>query len=80
MLCQPHLALEEGRKIMMMNIIKQYLNSSGCADGLHSLRGAIRIEWESDVSPPRRALDGVASVASVNGRALILYSGVLVQG
>ncbi|CAH2093859.1 unnamed protein product [Euphydryas editha] len=51
----------------------------GCPDGLHSLRGPIRLEWEADVSPPRSA-EGVARVCAAGGRALLVRGGLLAHG
>ncbi|XP_028176042.1 citron Rho-interacting kinase-like [Ostrinia furnacalis] len=52
----------------------------GCIDGLHSLRGPIRLEFESDVSPPRLSSQpSVQSMAAANGRALLVYNGALVH-
>ncbi|CAK1590353.1 unnamed protein product [Parnassius mnemosyne] len=52
----------------------------GCSDGLHSLRGPVRIEWDSDVSPPRTEVNCVQSIVSTNGRALFVCSGILAHG
>ncbi|XP_045771083.1 citron rho-interacting kinase isoform X5 [Maniola jurtina] len=50
----------------------------GCLDGLHSLRGPIRIEWEGDVSPPRRSEScAVQAAAAAAGRALLVCGGLL---
>ncbi|XP_063833328.1 citron rho-interacting kinase-like [Ostrinia nubilalis] len=52
----------------------------GCIDGLHSLRGPIRLEFESDVSPPRLSSQpSIQSMAAANGRALLVYNGALVH-
>ncbi|KAJ0173065.1 hypothetical protein K1T71_011241 [Dendrolimus kikuchii] len=53
----------------------------GCADGLRSLRGEIRLEWDSELSPPRRAdSHAVRHLAAANGRALLAISGDSVEG
>ncbi|CAG5044216.1 unnamed protein product [Parnassius apollo] len=52
----------------------------GCSDGLYSLRGPVRIEWDSDVSPPRTEVNCVQSIVSTNGRALFVCSGILAHG
>nr|XP_034827828.1 citron rho-interacting kinase-like [Maniola hyperantus] len=50
----------------------------GCLDGLHSLRGPIRVEWEGDVSPPRRAEACAVQLAAAAGaRALLACGGQL---
>ncbi|XP_050353235.1 citron rho-interacting kinase-like [Nymphalis io] len=50
----------------------------GRPDGLHSLRGPIRLEWNSDVSPPRRSEpDAVELLCAAGGRALFVSSGLL---
>ncbi|XP_052739013.1 citron Rho-interacting kinase [Bicyclus anynana] len=49
----------------------------GCEDGLHSLRGPVRVEWEGDVSPPRRAAPACAQLAAAGARAVLVVGGLL---
>ncbi|CAH2259548.1 jg24268 [Pararge aegeria aegeria] len=49
----------------------------GSLDGLHSLRGQLRVEWEGDVSPPRRSEPAaVQHLAAASGRALLVIGGL----
>ncbi|KAJ8711314.1 hypothetical protein PYW07_008556 [Mythimna separata] len=47
----------------------------GCADGLHSLRGPVRLEWEDGVAGVAGGAVSLACVAG--GRALLLAGGAL---
>ncbi|KAL4711935.1 hypothetical protein ACJJTC_006104 [Scirpophaga incertulas] len=44
----------------------------GCEDGLHSLRGAVSVEWESDGRPVE---GGVSLAARCSGRVLLVCGG-----
>ncbi|RVE50300.1 hypothetical protein evm_005135 [Chilo suppressalis] len=48
----------------------------GCADGLHSLRGPVRVEYEGETYGSRESPEGarIRGVASAAGRALLLHS------
>ncbi|XP_049879050.1 citron Rho-interacting kinase isoform X2 [Pectinophora gossypiella] len=53
----------------------------GCTDGLHSLRGLVTLEFDSEVSPPRHSANtGVVCCAAAAGRALVVWSGQLLHG
>ncbi|CAK1541618.1 unnamed protein product [Leptosia nina] len=51
----------------------------GYADGLRSLRGPVRIEWDSTVSPPRNETHHVRAFAQCKGRALFLCGDCVVH-
>ncbi|KAI5634054.1 CNH domain-containing protein [Phthorimaea operculella] len=51
----------------------------GSEDGLLSLRGPIALEFDTDFSPPRHSTTAVTSIVATAGRALAIYSGVLVH-
>ncbi|XP_075983571.1 uncharacterized protein LOC142981496 isoform X2 [Anticarsia gemmatalis] len=50
----------------------------GCSDGLYSLRGAVRLEWEAEGGGGRGG-GGVAGACAAGGRALLLWRGALVH-
>ncbi|CAH2052087.1 unnamed protein product, partial [Iphiclides podalirius] len=52
----------------------------GCADGLHSLRGRVGVEWDGDMSPPRSEEGSVRALAAGGGRALLVCGGRLAHG
>lgn len=51
----------------------------GGPEGLHSLRGEVRIEWEGCVSPAR-ACGAVRCAAACGGRALLVCGALLAHG
>ncbi|XP_013167910.1 PREDICTED: citron Rho-interacting kinase isoform X1 [Papilio xuthus] len=51
----------------------------GGPEGLHSLRGEVRIEWEGCVSPAR-ACGAVRCAAACGGRALVVCGALLAHG
>ena len=57
-----------------------YIFFLGCADGLHSLRGPIALEYDGDVSPPRGHAPGVQVARAAAGRVLLLRGAHLAHG